>query len=607
MPPYTKETEDTIERERIVYRALFEQTNDAVFLLDLTGKHLRANRRAQEILGYSKEEILEMSFRDTVETSELEDSKLRLEMLLQGKTLPIYERTVIRKDGTRIPVEFNVALVRDSKGEPLYIQSIMRDITNRKDREQELSKFSRAVESSPASIVITNAAGDIEYVNPMFTELTGYSAEEAIGKNPSVLKSGWTPESLYEELWQTILSGEVWHGEFVNQKKNGDIYFEDARIAPIFDSKGNITHYVAVKVDISKRRQVQESLEISEKRNRELIENMPEGMALVSLEEDILFANQAFADMLRIPMEKLTSMNLLDLVDPEEMEKIRSQTTLRQTGSASTYELTVVRGDGEKRTLRVSAVPWLGDTGIISGAIAVTVDITERSKMETALRESERAQRASARDLELYTSILKHDLSNDLQIILTQSEMASLLFTPDSPELECCRTSMGAAERMANLLRFLGTGEFQPRTPLTEVLAKTISQGRITYPKMKIVLKAEKNAKDLVVAGGRLLDALFANMLRNTSQHAGEKPEVTITVKEAGDFAQITFSDNGPGVASEIRGNLFQKGVSTEGRGQGLYLCKRITEAYGGKIALEDADETAGASFRIMLPLANGA
>jgi len=222
------------------------------------------------------------------------------------------------------------------------------------------------------------------------------------------------------------------------------------------------------------------------------------------------------------------------------------------------------------------------------------------------LRESERAQRASTRDLELYTSILKHDLSNDLQIILTQSEMASMLFPPDSPELECCRTSMGAAERMANLLRFLGTGEFKTRTPLTEALARTITQGRITYPKMKISLRAEKEAQSLVVTGGRLLDALFANMLRNASQHAGDKPEVAITIEETDGFAEITFADNGPGVASEIRDRLFQKGASTEGRGQGLYLCKRITEAYGGKISLDDTNAETGASFRIKLPLANG-
>jgi PAS domain S-box-containing protein len=602
MAPELKEIGELVEHEGIIYKALFEQTNDAVFLLDLNGNHLKVNKRAQELLGYSEDELLKSSFRETVLPEELEDSRSRLKALLDGESLPIYERTVVRKDGTHIPVEFNVALVRDEKGSPLYIQSIMRDITERRERITELGKLSLAVESSPTSIVITNAAGDIEYVNQKFTELTGYTSEEAIGRNPRILKSGWTPNSLYEELWQTILSGNVWHGEFINEKKNGEIYFEDAWIAPILDSTGNITHYVAMKVDITEQRRALEALEISERRNRELIENMPEGMALVSLEEDILFVNQAFSDMLQISADKLTTMKILDIVVPEDIEKIRSQTTLRQTGSASTYELNVVRGNGEIRTLRVSAVPWLGDTGAIVGAIAVTVDITNRAQIEAALRQSERTQRALNRDLELYTSILRHDLSNDLQIILTQSEMASMLFSPDSPELECCKTSMGAAERMADLLRFLGTSETGPRTPLTEILAKTISQGRITYPKMKIKLDVKKEDKDIIAAGGRLLEALFANMLRNASQHAGEKPLVRVSMRREGDFAQVLFSDNGPGVAPEIRDRLFQKGVSTDGKGLGLYLCKRIVEAYGGSIEL-NSDFNEGASFQIRIPL----
>ncbi|MFX1369232.1 MAG: PAS domain S-box protein, partial [Promethearchaeota archaeon] len=474
----------------------------------------------------------------------------------------------------------------------------------RKGNLQQLRKLSEAIENGPTSIVITNAAGDIEYVNSTFTNLTGYTSEEAIGRNPRILKSGWTPESLYEELWETILSGKIWHGEFINEKKNGEIYFEDALIAPIMDSEGDITHYVASKVDITERRRALEALEISERRNRELIENMPEGMALVSLEEDILFANQAFSDMLHIPLDKLTSMNFLDLVVPEELEKIRSQTSLRQEGKSSAYELNVIRGDGETRTLRVSAVPWRGDTGEIVGAIGVTIDITSRTQMEAALRESERTQRALNRDLELYASILRHDLSNDLQIILTQSEMASLLFSPDSPELDCCKTSMAAAERMADLLRFLGTSESKPRTPLAEILAKTISQGRITYPKMRISLDLEKKDKNMVVAGGRLLEALFTNILRNASQHAGERPFVQVTVKEEGNFAQVIFTDNGPGVAPEVRDRLFQKGVSTEGKGLGLYLCKRIAEAYGGSIDLVDASSGEGAAFQIRLPIA---
>ncbi len=119
----------------------------------------------------------------------------------------------------------------------------------------ELRKLSKAVEHSPASVVITDAAGSIEYVNRRFCEVTGYSAEEVLGKNPRLLKSGETPDAVYAELWATISAGEVWHGEFIDRRKSGELYWEETDIAPILDEGGRISHFVAVNEDITRRKQ----------------------------------------------------------------------------------------------------------------------------------------------------------------------------------------------------------------------------------------------------------------------------------------------------------------------------------------------------------------
>ena len=113
------------------------------------------------------------------------------------------------------------------------------------------------MEQSPASIVITNTAGDIEYVNPKFIEITGYTLAEALGKNPRVLKSGEKGPEGYRELWETIAAGKEWRGEFHNKKKNGELYWESASISPIRDPAGRITHYLAVKEDITARKQTE--------------------------------------------------------------------------------------------------------------------------------------------------------------------------------------------------------------------------------------------------------------------------------------------------------------------------------------------------------------
>ncbi|MFV0397735.1 MAG: histidine kinase dimerization/phospho-acceptor domain-containing protein [Bacteroidales bacterium] len=135
-----------------------------------------------------------------------------------------------------------------------------RDIEEKIAGEILLRKFSQAVQQTSASVVITNTKGEIEFVNPRFTEVTGYTFEEALGNNPRILKSGEQPSEYYKTLWDTISSGNVWRGEFHNKRKNGELYWELASIAPIISEEGVITHYLAVKDDITERKKVEADL-----------------------------------------------------------------------------------------------------------------------------------------------------------------------------------------------------------------------------------------------------------------------------------------------------------------------------------------------------------
>ncbi len=127
--------------------------------------------------------------------------------------------------------------------------------------EAQVRKLTRAVEQSPVSVVITDTAGRIEYVNPKFTDLTGYAADEALGRNPRLLKSGEHPPEFYEQLWSTILAGRQWHGELRNRKKNGTLFWERSSISPVRDRDGSITHFVAVKEDVTERKRLEEERE----------------------------------------------------------------------------------------------------------------------------------------------------------------------------------------------------------------------------------------------------------------------------------------------------------------------------------------------------------
>jgi len=145
----------------------------------------------------------------------------------------------------------------------------IRLLEERKQSENELRKLSRAVEQSPASIVITNLRGDIEYVNPKFSAITGYSFEEALGKNPRILKSDETKSESYKALWETITSGKEWRGEFRNKKKNGELFWERASISPVLNEIGEITHFIAIKEDIGKEKNLISNLMIAKEKAEE--------------------------------------------------------------------------------------------------------------------------------------------------------------------------------------------------------------------------------------------------------------------------------------------------------------------------------------------------
>jgi PAS domain S-box-containing protein len=148
------------------------------------------------------------------------------------------------------------------KAEPLLADRISASGKRvRRHYDTDLRTLYRAVEQSPSTVVITDAQGNIEYVNPKFTELTGYAPEEVLGKNPRLLKSGEQPTGFYAEMWQTIAEGREWRGEFSNRKKDGEIYWEFASISAVRDGAGRVTHYVKVAEDITKRRRAEQALQ----------------------------------------------------------------------------------------------------------------------------------------------------------------------------------------------------------------------------------------------------------------------------------------------------------------------------------------------------------
>lgn len=229
----------------------------SIFHIDEGGRIQEANRHACDSLGYSRQELCALSIFEIDPTLTPEQwQRHRAESSSQpGGTIETQHR---RKDGSVFPVEITINYL-EYEGRTLSF-SFARDITERKRHEDELRKLSKAVEQSPSAVVLTDTRGIIEYVNPKFCETTGYTLEEAQGRNSRFLKSGATPDQDYHKLWETIIAGEEWHGEFQNRRKDGSLFWEHASISPVRDEMGAISHFLAVKEDITERKHYEEQL-----------------------------------------------------------------------------------------------------------------------------------------------------------------------------------------------------------------------------------------------------------------------------------------------------------------------------------------------------------
>jgi len=239
---------------------IISNMDNSLIVTDPEGKIRTINPVTADLLGYQIDELIGSQVSEVLAQGELLFQKNGLGDLMKNGFLSKVEENYLAKDGRKIPVLCSATVMRDGKGKIQGIVYVALDITERKLFEDEIRKMSRAVEQSASTIIITDNNGNIEYANPRFFQLTGYSLEEVVGKNPRILKSGRTTSEEYECLWNTIISGSEWHGEFCNRKKGGELYWESASISPIKNSEGVITNFIAVKEDISERKQAEEKL-----------------------------------------------------------------------------------------------------------------------------------------------------------------------------------------------------------------------------------------------------------------------------------------------------------------------------------------------------------
>jgi PAS domain S-box-containing protein len=253
-----KRMEEKLLESEAWYRSLVEDSFDGIFIQQGL-KIIFANARLYEMLGYPSGELEGEEHWRIYHPDYHEMTRERALARMRGEEVtPQYEVLLQRKDGSSFTGEINARLI-SVRGEP-GVQVWVRDISRKKKAEEVQRRLATAIEQATEAIVITDVEGNINYVNPAFERITRYSRSEAVGKNPRILKSGQHSSAFYKGMWHTISRGYPWTGQFINRRKDGTLYREDATISPVRDSSGKIVNYVAVKRDITREVDLQQQL-----------------------------------------------------------------------------------------------------------------------------------------------------------------------------------------------------------------------------------------------------------------------------------------------------------------------------------------------------------
>lgn len=386
-----KEDERRIGEETAKLRTLIRSMPDLVWLKDPQGIYLLCNQRFEAFFGVPESQIVgrtdyDFAARELADFFRAHD----LRAIRAGGPSVNEEWITFASDGHRELLETIKTPVLDATGQCFGVLGIGRDITRIRESQEGLRKLSKAVEQSPVGVMITDSVGCIEYVNPRFTQVTGYELEDVKGKTPRVLSSGLTSSETYVELWKTILSGQVWQGEIQNRRKGGEHYWEAISIAPVFDESSVLTHFVALQEDITGRRQAEQALAASERRYHSLFDAMQEGFALHeilpeeagrSFDYRFLDVNPAFETMTGVSQDHWLGRTVREAIPELEPAWLEAYEQVARTGRPVRFESYAARLG---RWFQV----FVYTPGERLLAV-LTFDVTERTAIQTELRKSE--------------------------------------------------------------------------------------------------------------------------------------------------------------------------------------------------------------------------
>jgi PAS domain S-box-containing protein len=618
-----KEAEYELRLNRDSFHNYFENCAVGMSVTSPTKIWLEVNQSLSLMLGYSKEELEGLTWTDITFPDDVPNNLELFSAIVNGQ-LDRYEldKRCIRKDGSLVYTSISTVCERNRDGSIHHLLTSYVDITERKKVEDELRILSQAVEQNPASIIITNASGQIQYVNPKFTALTGYSSKEIIGENPRILKSSSTSSDEYTKLWNTILAGGEWRGEFKNKKKCGEEYFEAALISPIKNEHGQITHLLAVKEDITRKKKD----EILIRKLSEAIGQSPVSIIITDNIGKIEFVNAAFT--------KLTQYNIDEVVN--KPPRIFNAGHIQAADFNSMWENLIAgkiwkceylnrRKDGSTYWEDVTISSLMNNEGAISNYILIMDDISEKKKMLDDLITAKETAEESNRLKSSFLATMNHELRTPLNHILGFSELIMLGANPDenicfaSNILDSGQSLLSIIEGVFELALVENTkirlrmqtfsliDQFMENKASFDCILRTSDK----HEQIALICKPDTSSLSRYVTTDRSkINQVLYNLFKNAVKFT-EKGTIEFGYKIENESNLVFYvKDSGIGIPKEKQGvifDYFRQGDDSftrlyGGIGIGLAISHKIVKILNGKLTVV-SEPGKGSTFSLSIPV----
>jgi len=614
-----RKAEKAIADERILLKTLINNIPDLIYVKDTQARKIISNKADLEIMGYtSEEEVIGKSDFDFYDR-EFAEKTFSEDMNVIQTGVPIINRVELitsAKGEEKYISTSKVPLINDS-GEIIGLVGVGHDITKTRQTEQKIIQLSKGIEQSPASIIITDVHGNIEYINPKLTEITGYSLEEIKGKNPRIFQSGYTPQDEYEKLWKTISEGNEYRGEIQNRKRNGEMFWESVLISPIRDESGAIVNFISIKEDITERKKA--ALEIQ--KLSVAIEQNPASVIIADTHGVIEYVNKKFI--------KTTGYSERELIG-KVVRILKPGHTSEETYIEIWNKLFAGqewRGELKNRTKKreeyweaVLISPIKNRDGKITNFIIQSEDISDRKKMEKDLIAAKEKAEESDRLKSAFLANMSHEIRTPLNSILGFSDLLTEASLDSGSRKEFANLITSSGNNLLAIINdVLDISKIEAgQIVLNERLLN--AQNLITEIQREYSFKSKAKGVDFTISPNTPSDPILftcdemrikqvlINFVGNAIKFT-EKGYIEIGVELVNETIRFHVKDTGIGIPKEYHEKVFDRFRQVEasptrkygGNGLGLAITRNLAELLGGRIWLE-SEPNQGSTFFFALP-----